>query len=106
MNKEKKVEMVAKILRFFGCYPRVVFDSTIKYGVCSDDDRVVKIGTRQSLNNQLLTVVHECIHVAWGLDHDSFGHGLGFYSWKGEKDMLTETIASVIFKKRMKWRKK
>lgn len=95
---------IGRILRFFGLKDVVVMEDDLgkeKGMVNMDEKNKVYVNKKMGNVNKVLTLVHELIHSGWGLDHNLLGWYCGFYSTK--HDRLSETIASIIFRKKLVW---
>ena len=109
MNKEKtelkfKCNNIRRIMRFFGLENVVVVQGDYGGGkgmVNRFEKNRVYINKNLGDVDKILTLVHELIHSRWCLHHNSLGSYCGFYSTK--HDHLSETIASIIFKRKLVW---
>lgn len=109
MDKKKtelkfKCKNIRRIMRFFGLKNVVVVQGNFGEGkgmVNMDEKNKIYINKKMGDADKILTLVHELIHSGWNLHHNSLGGYCGFYSTK--HDHLSETVASIIFKRKLVW---
>ena len=108
MNKKLSIifnkKNINQILKFFNAKKDIII--VIKpmkscHGMLDEKEPLIYINKDTGDINKILTLVHELIHWKWDVNHDSLGWYCGYYSTK--HDHLSETIASIIFGKKIVW---